>query len=87
LLAPYRKALEYEVTTDRESAPWCEVAQRRLASLTREEDDERLKIISVFNDDQDTFLSTRTGWTVENNAATFNVSGHNEYYAATDPAN
>lgn len=84
LLAPYRKALKYEVAADHESAPWCEMAQRRLASLNRDEDIERLKIISVYKEESHPFEDTRVGWTVENNTATFNVSGHNKYYGATD---
>jgi len=84
LLAPYNKALEYEVTPDHESAPWCEMAQRRLAGLKRTEDDERLKMISVYREGGKPFEDTRIGWTVENNTATFNVSGSNKYYSSID---
>jgi len=55
-----------------------------LSGFKKPEDLARLNTISVFRDDSDEWASTRTGWVNEGNSATFNVSGHNNYYDATN---
>jgi len=75
-----RTALKSAVNDDFTSAPWCEVAQKKLSGLSRQEDLDRLHTISVYKNETKPFEDTRVGWVVEDNYATFNVSGHNVYY-------
>lgn len=80
LLAPLINAFTFEVSEDETKAPWCEIAQKKLAGLRLGEDEDRLHTISIYKNETKPFEDTRVGWVIEDNAATFNVSGHNKYY-------
>jgi len=67
LLAPLISAFKYEVSSDGTKAPWCEIAQKKIAGLRLAEDEDRLHTISVYKNETKPFEDTRVGWTTENN--------------------
>lgn len=83
LLKPLRDAMKYEVSDDHSSAPWCEIAQRKLLGAD-DEPIKRLSVISVYKEKSKPFEDTRVDYHTENGDVTFNVSGHNKYYSLPD---
>jgi len=79
LLSAYTQTKEKE--TDATNAPWCELAQKKIAGI-KTSDVDRLEVISVYLTEAKDFKDTHVGYTpVENNHVQFNVVGHDDYYS------
>ena len=64
------------------TAPWCEVAQKKLSGITAQADLDRMDLISVYKTEDHPFEDTRTGYTpIGNDHVQFNVSGHDTFYS------
>lgn len=84
LLGPFVKGLETELSSDEQSAPWCEYAQTQLVGFTSIEDTENLNIISVYKNDSKAFEDTRVDYeTLDDGHVQFNISGYNKYYGSS----
>jgi hypothetical protein len=77
--------LNLEASADGLTAPWCEMSEKELAGLKNADDQERMHVISVNEDNTKSFEDTRVTWEkMENNQAQFNVSGYAWAYNKTD---
>jgi len=70
-----------------QSAPWCEVAQRRIAGLSAGDDD-RLFLISEYLNVSKEFEHSHVHFKTSDKSrtSTFNISGHNAYFSHLDIA-
>lgn len=85
LLKPLRDAMKFEVSDDHTTAPWCEIAQRKLLGMPDDKPIERMSVISVYKEKSKPFEDTRVNYTPDSTGnVTFNVSGHNKYYSMPD---
>jgi len=76
LLNGYKQALLLEASADGLTAPWCEMSEKELAGISAE-DEERMHVISVNEDNTKSFEDTRVTWEqFDGNQAQFNVSGY-----------
>lgn len=79
-MKPYTLALELEGSVDNGQAPWCETVQPALAGLKNADDQGKLKVTSIYKVESKPFEDTRVSYNTTDSMATFNISGHNQYY-------